>query len=397
MAAATDPQGYLATIGGNSVNNTVVNVTSSKIVVPATFYSALSKRMPKTMTVFDKYKRPFEIRVSSMVGKTHSGEKNFKNDLYNFTRGTAKKTVESGGYSFAFAPSAYKNNNQGMGIFEVSYSSDKRKTSFFFAENSRYSAGDYHESAGFNPYLAMNEAYGVENELKFDRLGFKFGFMTGENGLYDGDKAYNDRNFDSRSYAFNAEASYEVSPALTLGVVSGMLSEDDSVLGLNGYGAFSIKDSSTFFTGVKLAYSPFDNWSFSGAYYHGLTNPEKSYESMISMSELYSDSFAFDGHYKLNKTDIIGLQISSPLRVYKGHADFDIATGRDNYSDKIYRRNIRSDLKPGAREYKFALYHNREISDNLSLKGEIAARLNPEHQSDAKADYRAMFGLSWAF
>ena len=399
LAEATNPQGYLGTFGGNNVGpaSERVNIASSNITVPAVFKEALVSNMPKSLTAFDKYNRPFAVNFASLVRTTHSGEKNFKNDLYNFTRHQPKQTVQAEGFSFGFAPSSYNNTDSGLGIIDVAYEGEFHKTSFFFAENSQYSSGSYTDKAMFNPYLSMNEAYGVESKLSFDKLGLKMGFMTGENGLYDGDEDYNDSNFDSRSYAFNTEVSYQISPKFNLSAVSGMLAEDDAMLGLNGSGALDIGDSNTFYTGVMLSWQPNAKWSFGGAYYHGWTDASDVTNSMIRTSRLASSSFALDGHYNLNKTDVIGFQISSPLRIYDGHADFNIATGRDNYSDKIYRENVRADLKPSAREYKFAMYHNREIKEDVLFKGEIAVRLNPEHQQDAETDYRAMFGLSWAF
>ena len=399
LGEATNPQGYLGTFGGNNVGSASerINIASSSITVPAVFKEALVSNMPKSLTAFDKYNRPFAVNFASLVRTTHSGEKNFKNDLYNFTRRQPKQTVQADGFSFGFAPSSYNNTDSGLGIIDVAYEGEVHKTSFFFAENSQYSSGSYTDKAMFNPYLSMNEAYGVESKLSFDKLGLKMGFMTGENGLYDGDEDYNDSNFDSRSYAFNTEVSYQISPKFNLSAVSGMLAEDDAMLGLNGSGALDIGDSNTFYTGLMLSWQPNAKWSFGGAYYHGWTDASDVTNSMIRTSRLASSSFALDGHYNLNKTDVIGFQISSPLRIYDGHADFNIATGRDNYSDKIYRENVRADLKPSAREYKFAMYHNREIKEDVLFKGEIAVRLNPEHQQDAETDYRAMFGLSWAF
>lgn len=67
----------------------------------------------------------------------------------------------------------------------------------------------------------------------------------------------------------------------------------------------------------------------------------------MQTSRLVSDSFALDGHYRYNKTDVVGLQISSPLRIYKGTAAFDLPVGRDNYSDEVYRERFNAGLKPG--------------------------------------------------
>ena len=117
----------------------------------------------------------------------------------------------------------------------------------------------------------------------------------------------------------------------------------------------------------------------------------------MQTSRLASDSFALDGHYRYNKTDVVGLQISSPLRIYSGSARFNLPAGRDNYSDRVYREQFSASLKPEAREYKFALYHAREINEDMNFKAEFDMRLNPDHQKNAETDYRLMLGFNWTF
>ena len=88
---------------------------------------------------------------------------------YNFSRQQPKTTVATEGFTFGFAPSAYNNTDSGMGIIDMSYQGDNYKTSFFFAENSEYSSGVYQNKTLFNPYLAMNNVYGLSNSLQFDK------------------------------------------------------------------------------------------------------------------------------------------------------------------------------------------------------------------------------------
>ena len=47
-----------------------------------------------------------------------------------------------------------------------------------------------------------------------------------------------------------------------------------------------------------------------------------------------------------------------------------------------------------AKDYDMLIWSDKK---DILLKSEFALRLNPEHQSDAETDYRAMIGLSWAF
>lgn len=393
---ATQPQGELMLAADNSVNGSRVSMRNTQITVPAIFQNSLAQKMPAKVTVFDKYNRPFEVSTASMVRKTHNGERDFKQDLYAFSRRKPRQRIEaSKTLSFGFAASDFRSDG-GLGFADIEYKNDGNRTSFFFSENTRYNHNDFYEKALFNPYLAMNQAYGIRNAYDFSSdLGFSMGLTAGENGLYDGDVSENDRDFDNMAYAFDTSVSYKATDEITLSAMSGVLYEDDAMLGLNGSGAFGIGDSDTYYAGLAIAWQPSPKWTFSGAYYQGWTKPKNLNSSMIRTSQLASDSFAFDGRYNMNKTDVIGFQVSSPLRVYKGTAKLNLPVGRDDYSDTVYREQFAASMKPDAREYKFSLYHSKEINEDMGLRSQFDMRINPDHQKDAANDYRVMFSFNW--
>ena len=117
---------------------------------------------------------------------------------------------------------------------------------------------------------------------------------------------------------------------------------------------------------------------------------------MLSTSDLFSDSFAFEANYKYNKTTDFGFRLSSPLKIERGKLYVDFPAGRDYYSDEVYRDRYAADLKSKKREYKLAWYLNKELTENISISNEFDVRFNPEHRS-ARNDYRALFGLAWNF
>jgi len=396
LEAATKPQGELSVAAEGSVTGRRVSLNHTQIAIPAVFQGSLGKKMPLSVTAFDKYDRPFDVEVASMVRQTHSGKRNFRQDLYAFSRRLPRQRINaSPALSFSFAASDVAMDGS-MGFVDVTYRNDERKTSFFFSENTKYNQDNFYEQVLFNPYLAMNQAYGIRNAYNYNNnLNFSFGFTAGENGLYDGDVSKNDREFDDMAYAFDTAVSYKATDSVTVKAMSGILYEDDALLGLNGSGAFGVGDSDTYYAGLAIVWSPSAKWTFSGAYYQGWTKAKNLSSSLLSTSDLSSDSFAFDGRYALNKTDVIGLQISSPLRVYKGTAGFNLPVGRDDYSDKVYRQQFKASMKPDAREYKFSLYHSREINEDMGLRSQFDVRLNPDHQRDASTDYRIMFGFNW--
>lgn len=399
LNAATEPQGELTIATSANVKGESVLARSTTMSVPAVFKSALTAKMPRSITAFDKYKRPYAMPAASFVKATHSGERNFKNDLYAFSRRQAKQRVASdGGIAFSYAPAALSDSPTGLGTMEVEYGSGSHVTGFYYTENTLYNNDAYFEKALSNPFLAMNSAYGVYNRYQpSSDWEITMGFATGENGLYDGSRDDNDRDFDNQAYGFDSEAAYKMTDDLTVTVMSGVLYEDSAMLGLNGSGGFDVGDSSTYYAGLSIGWSPMKNLFLSGAYYQGWTDAGRLASNLMQTSRLVSDSFALDGHYRYNKTDVIGMQISSPLRIYKGKASFDLPVGRDNYSDEVYRERFSAGLKPDAREYKFSLYHDREINEDMDFKAQFDMRLNPDHQKDAETDYRVMFGFNWTF
>ena len=192
---------------------------------------------------------------------------------------------------------------------------------FYYTENTLYNHDAYFEKALANPFMAMNSAYGVYSRYRpSSDWKVTMGFATGENGLYDGSRDDNDRDFDNRVYGFDSAAAYSLTDNLTVTAMSGVLYEDGAMLGLNGTGGFDVGDSSTYYAGLSVSWSPLKNLFLSGAYYQGWTDAGGLASNLMQTSRLVSDSFALDGHYRYNKTDVVGLQISSPLRIYKGTA-----------------------------------------------------------------------------
>ena len=98
----------------------------------------------------------------------------------------------------------------------------------------------------------------------------------------------------------------------------------------------------------------------------------------------------------MNKNTNFGLLISSPLRIRNGSLKVNFPSGRDLYTDTVYRDVYKASLKPETREYRLSAYLNKEFSDKLSVRSEMGIRFNPEHQNTDN-DYRAMLGLNWTF
>ncbi|MBR1841206.1 MAG: hypothetical protein IJ778_03660 [Alphaproteobacteria bacterium] len=177
---------------------------------------------------------------------------------------------------------------------------------------------------------------------------------------------------------------------------SGLLYEEDALLGMNGEGAFAVSGGQTYNTGVSVSWFALPKITLTAGYYRGYTPKQEFTSGLLKTSRIESESYAFDANYQWNKELDFGLRVSSPLRVVKGQVYVDFPSGRDYASDTVYRKQYSAGLKPNRREYKFTLYADKEVSESLCWSTELDVRVNPEHQKAAN-DYRALFGLSWKF
>jgi hypothetical protein len=241
----------------------------------------------------------------------------------------------------------------------------------------------------------MNEAYGAESMLNLSTNSkLKLTLQTGENGLYGRDYEQDRQKFDERSYAVGAEYSFNLTDYLELATMGGMLYEEDAILGLNGRGGLAIRDGSTYYMGLKAKLNLTSNVSILAAYYRGYTAGQNT--SLMSISDLETESFMLAGEYQLNRKEKFGLSLSSPLSVRRGHTLFRYASGRDNYSDTAYMKTIKGSLKPEAKEYDVGVYYMGEPKEDLNFMGKVEARFNADGEKGL-TDYIGILGTQYVF
>ena len=392
------PGSGVSTLSGTSVESSYVYMGNANLTVSPSMVDTVMEALPETITLFDRYYRPFDVSTANYVSVTHAGYKNLKNDVAYIVPNTGIKHKKEGNLSFSYAEAPMSaNTNGGLGFMDTEYKVDNISGGFFFSENSRYTSDDTGTADLSNPFMSFNSMYGAR--VGYDitpKYGFKLHAASGRNGLYYGDEDFDDKKFTKPAYAISSELTFKPSRKVSMAVMAGMLHEDEALLGLTGFGSFGLPESKTYFTGVRTSYSVTRKLTLSGSYYQGWTDAQSFNSNMLHTSRLISNSFAFDTNYKWNKTTNFGFRISSPLRIEHGKLRVDMASGRDYYSDTVYRNQYAASMKPDRREYKFAVYCNKNISDNLSISSEFDVRVNPEHRA-ASNDYRALFGLAWNF
>jgi hypothetical protein len=395
-AAVTTPVDGLFAATSSSFND-VQDVGGSKLSLSSTMQNKLLKAMPKTITAFDGLNRPFDYKTENMVNTVHASNANLRNTVSRMAMVGDKKVIkdEKSGFQFSSTEAMDNSGKANLASMEVINETENGATRFWYAENTKYDTNDGALVSTSNPYFAMNNAYGAENTLNLsDSSKLKLSLQTGQNGLYERDYEQDNHSFDEQSHAVNAEYSYNMTDYLELSALGGMLFENDAVLGMNGVGGFSIKDSSTYFMGVKAALNLTDNISLMASYYRGYTGGNDA--SMLSVSDLETESFMLAGEYAINNKNKVGVSLVSPLSVVKGSASFNYATGRDSYSDTIYMNKLTTSLRPEAKEYDLGLYYKGQTEDDVNLMGKVEARFNADGEKGV-TDYIGVVGVSSAF
>lgn len=398
LNAATMPLGIFEVPTENTVSGESVSLRSSKISVPYNMSNVIEK-LPRQMIFLDKYDRPYPLATKSLFS-TSNHDKKLENDMKQFTnRNKTNEVAVNNNLSMSFSNRVSEPvDNMQLGSFAFDYMIDKETSvGLFFSENTAYKDGDYFSKATSNPFLNMNEAFGIKSRHEFNHMfGFNIALYTGKNGFYNDDrrlKLQNDNEFNAIDYVFN------FSPAdfVTFGFKGGFLQEDGSVLGMNGSGAFATENSLTNYVGLEIGLMPVDDLSITAAYYQGRTKTHNAKSNtLMSLSDIKSESISLDVGYKFTPENKLGLQIAQPLTINRGSMLFDLPVGRDPKEDIIYREKYNLALKPEAKELDLGLYFTHETKEDKWFRAELGTRINPDNR-DVNPDYRVMLGFGAPF
>lgn len=394
LDAATKPVGKLSLATTNSVNGNKLNFNGTNLRIPQVM-QMMSQQIPLQVAVLDKYDRTFNVPTANIVQVMERDGSIFQNKLHRFMKFDSIKHIaqDDSPLSFKFSTASKKDSQTGIGAMDITYHFGKNDVRFYFQEDTTFGNVDYFDRTTLNPFSAMDNAYGIDNTYHLtQKTNLNFGFVSGKNALF----KTTDEDDDSigRMTAFQGGMSYQANDKLAFNVIGGILSEENSLLGLHGNGGFDVDKTQTYYVGVTAKLSPTERWRLSGSYYYGMT-PSQQLNSFMKTNRLYSESIAFDARYLMDKENYVGFILSSPLRIRQGHADFTLPTGRDYYSDTMYHNKTKLKLKPDAREWDTGIYGVYAITPDLRIKSQGMIRFNPEHQSHVQPDYQVLFGLNW--
>ena len=392
---ATQPLGDLTLASENSVNGAKVSVKATRLALPRLINASVAERLPVVVAGLDDYNRAFPVVTSAVIRRAGRSSESFKRSFRSFMH---QNKVQTSGLkdkmSFSFSSSLTDDNLLGMGTLDMHYAfSDKSSIRFSYRSDTIAEEASFNQVL-MNPFVDMTDAYSLTHRFDLNKkVSLSFGAALGKNGFFEGDEDAGEE-FNRSMSAFQTEMAWRPFSKMTLKAVGGVISEKDAALGLNGTGAFETGSTHTVFYGAVAEYNPLSTLTLSAAYYYGRSMVPRT-NSLVSLNWVVSDSFALDVRYRMEKR-MAGIQLSSPLRIRRGTASFDLPVGRDAYTDTIYRERFDVSLKPRAREYNFGVYYTQE-DDSFEWRYELGTRIHPDHMDGVKPDYRALFGLVWRY
>lgn len=395
LNGAMSPIGETSLPKGLSTKKDLVSLKGTTMSIPRIYSLQILSQLPQTISFLDEYARSFQISTDKLIATTHRSQDVFERHFKSFAQMHKIQHIQDDQMNFAYAFSDTSSlSNIGFARVEIPVT-DQFSTTLSYQEDTRIHGTSYLDRASSNPFIAMKDAYGISNALSLtQRLVTAVSFISGSNGFVDGDSLLGSA-YDGDTYSFLTETTYQLTDFITIKAVGGMLKESGSVLGWNGQQGFEMNGAETAFIGSVLEINPHKKIKLIGSYYYGFSDAQR-FNSFLTMSDLKSDSFAFDTRYQWDDRTTFGLMVASPLRVHQGSATFDLPLGRDDQQDLVHRGQYKVDLKPSAREYNISTYYMKQFKHAM-FRNEFGMRLNPDHDQEAKTDYRVLMGLDFLF
>ena len=392
LAAATDPIGLKKISLTKQTNGASALAHASSASVPVAM-AGVAKALPGKIMVLDKYDRGFQMPTSSFV-HVAKRERRLDDRFKSFMAGNGKVIRPTENFEMSYTErrsNRYSEMKQGS-ISVMFKPTETMSFKTYYSENTATSGNTYFERVLMSPYTKMKEAWGAN--VSFN-LGKKWQVsmmgQTGQNGFVNEDDL---RRMDhNKSSVFQSAVQYNPWKNFGVKMAAGVATEQGSVLGMWGRGAFKTGNSKTAYVGAGVSYDVTDNFTVEGMYYYGSTQVSKQ-NSLMNLSHLVSDSFAVTAAWRPDEKRMIGFQFMSPLRIRSGAATVNMPVARDAYENRVYRDDVRASLKPSAREYDMGLYYTDEIAPETIFQTELGVRLNPDHVAGAAPDWRALVGLS---
>lgn len=378
LDTATRPVGSTAVASGTHLDSGLVLLSDSSIT---TFGGALGSSLQSAlddhnMAVFDELGFPFMQSASALIGYTPSSSIGSK-----LNHSTAQLDDDTRIQVGAAVDPWQRNSNSRI------YSdnpSDQIRSDYFAlqAQNSQGSErfaginanpgwffGVYADSV-ISPAATSDDSSFAAPWLGFARNGLSSGgaIALGDGklrlGVFEGSASWN-RFQPVREHRGNgAMMEYSLpiyDQALGLSIQSGFVNERDTFLGTElGSALGHLENSETYFVGINGHLQIRENWQALFAVYSGTTDSSLAQGTNSGLLDLDSSiassswSLGLSGHSLWQHNDQLSIYLAQPLRIERGQASLQLASGRTVDRQIIYQ-TVAIDLQPQGREQQLEM------------------------------------------
>ena len=179
-----------------------------------------------------------------------------------------------------------------------------------------------------------------------------------------------------------------------LGLRLGWITEDETILGGEGRGAFGSLAADTAFIrlegDVRLG-----AWCLGGGAEWGSVRPQARGGLIDDVSAISTSAFALHARAAVTDKDTVRFSLSQPLRVDNGRASLTLPVARTKLG-RVVHTSMTSPLAPDERQIDLAASWERPLAEGRLRLGVVWSR-NPGHRGDAGAQLTFLAGWRRAF
>ena len=408
LDTATRPVGATAVASGTSLDSGLVPLNQSSI---STFGGALGNSLQsalsgRSMTVFDELGFPFIRSASALIGNSSTSSK--ASTLHHRTEQLETgKRIQVG----TAIDHWQQDNNSG---FYTDNPSDQIQPDYFALQTQNSAGGERFAGINANPgwffgvYANSFVSPGTTNDdssfaapwLRFARNGWSSGGAIAVGGgklrlgVFEGTASWNRLQPVSEHRGNGAMMEYSL-PAKTFGlnIQSGFVNERDTFLGTEvGSALGQLENSETYFAGINGHLQIRDNWQGLFALYSGTTDSgleQRLDNNLLDIGDSITSSswsLGLSGHSLWQHNDQLSIYLAQPLRIERGQASLQLASGRTVDRQVIYQ-TVAIDLQPQGREQQLEMnYQFAWGRATASVRAEYIHQPNHSRQNSSYSE-----------
>ena len=364
LGAATNPVGEPTVALGNRVGGTAVSLQATNLSLGGALGDGLGRSLAgQEIVAFDSLGAPFWFKLSDFLGNTNGPSSLFR--LYELMEETPI-TQQIGGQLTTFTQDRIGGSiEQDLGYARLQFGFLRRP-------------GDRIADVE-NGHLSL-----VRDATTLT--------LTGEYGL--AVTAFSTAGLVGRAPTSGVSLSWRPVNG-PVGLRTGWLTEQDTLLGTRTNGAFGTLSGNAVFAGLETD-GNFGEWQLAADVDIGTLAPRLQDGIVTDMSNLTTSAFALRATRRLLHGGSVTITLAQPLRVETGQAALSIPVGRTKEGDVVVTR-LGANLVPSGRQVEVSAQWHRPLADAGELRFGAAWTHNPGHNANADPALRVLAGWGFEF